>query len=82
MNSLNLGSNNVPSVIMDPFDHGNIRAITVYVRDLFGKGEFKYSARIEFNNGNTSGEQRIEGDSFEDVVSQIRQLVDSLSNKQ
>lgn len=75
---VDLTTDSIPSVILDPFKSSKIEAIAIYVYKRGGK--FDYSGRVEFKNGKTSGKQQIEGDSFESVVEQIRAIVDGLED--
>lgn len=65
----------MPSVIKDPFVKVHIKHISVRWYNTF-----KIYARgtVEFQNGNTKGEQEFEGDTFDEVVLKIKAMIENL----
>lgn len=69
-----LGSNAV-GVLKDPFNKTSIKSI--YVSSYKGySGILVHYGKVEFDNGNTKGEQKFEGESFDDVVLKIKRFID------
>lgn len=75
---LNFGNKKLPTTIQNPFDKKGIISIHVYFDDFWNNGNWKASGRVKFKNGETTGEQKFEGRSFDDVVSQIKTMIDNL----
>ena len=67
-----------PTILNDPFEADNIVDITVYSRRNPYNGSVFNRGTVEFQNGNTKGEQRFEGSSFDDIVLQIKSFIESL----
>jgi hypothetical protein len=68
------------STLKDPFIKDSISGITIRYTTA-GRKPYWY-ALVEFKNGNTSGEQRLgECDTFEEIVLQVKLLLDELKNK-
>jgi hypothetical protein len=69
------------SVIMDPFTTECITNINIsYSNHIHSKPY--WWGRVVFTNGKTSGEQRTNNvDSFEEIVVEMRQILNSLNNK-
>lgn len=66
------------SVIKDPFNKDCIGDIAINYTTSFGS-RYWY-ARIQFKNGNTSGEQRTPNcETFEEVVAQIKIILNSIN---
>ena len=57
----------------DPFKKDNITEINFFYRrfNIFGDEVNKFNATIKFVNGNTSGEQRIEADTFPELYQKV-----------
>ena len=60
----------------DPFKKDNITEINFFYRryNVFGDEVNKFNATIKFVNGNTSGEQRIEADTFPELYQKVIEL--------
>ena len=73
--------NDVVSVIKDPFIQENIIGISIrYNGDGFVKPY--WYVIVEFKNGNTKGEQKSPyRDSMEDILIDLKQILDSVKNK-
>lgn len=75
--------NNVVSVIKDPFLESKIEGITIrYVGDgIFDTKPYWY-VKVDFQNGNTKGEQKSTyRESMEEVLLDLKQILDSVKNK-
>ena len=74
-----LGSSKVydlPAIITDPFKEDKITCIGLYWRSA---GWWGY---VEFKNGKTEGKQGlVESDSLDNMVAQIRAIVESIKDK-
>lgn len=78
MNFLGFGSNTLPSVINEPFKKEKITWVSVYCIKGESTETWSFSGKVKFKNGNTIGEQEIQGKSFDDVVIQIKSMIDNL----
>lgn len=81
MKLLGFGKEKLPSVVKDPFKKTSVTSIYVRVgRPFFSSNDapFKAWGSVEFENGKTKGEQKFEGDTFDDVVLQIKAMLDNL----
>lgn len=78
MKLLGFGSNKLPSVIQDPFSKTKITGIYVDFTDFWGRGNWEASGRVTFQNGDTKGEQRFKGPTFDSVVEQIKAMIETL----
>jgi len=62
----------------DPFKSDNVEQIIMRIgAGLFG-GKVKYRATIEFKNGNTTGEQKLQCNDFPSLVKEVEQFIKSL----
>lgn len=73
-----LGKEKLPSIINDPFNKTSITKINVTYEDFWGRGEWKAHGYVYFKNGNTSGDQRFEAETFDEVVIQIKAFIETL----
>lgn len=73
-----IGKTSLPSVLKDPFTKTKITDVRVHYRDAWGKGEWFASGYVEFKNGNTEGTQKFTGETFDDVVRQIKVFIENL----
>lgn len=78
MNLFGFGKEKLPSIIKDPFNKLSITQISIRYRDFCGDGKWKATGEVDFKNGNTSGEQSFEGETFDEVVMQIKVFIESL----
>lgn len=71
------------SVIKDPFVQENIKGIIIrYNGDTWFNQKPYWYATVEFKNGNTKGEQSTpHRDSMEEVLHDLKQIMDSVKNK-
>lgn len=73
------GATNSLSILKDPFHHQNIEAVMLRMwrwRD----GTFRFYATVEFQNGNTKGEQKIEADNFSDLIKKTEAFIKTLES--
>ncbi len=75
--------NKAVSVIKDPFFEKNIKGIIIrYVGDVFSFQKPYWYVKVEFSNGNTKGEQMSpHRESMEEVLLDLKQIMDSVNNK-
>lgn len=72
------------SVINNPFNKNKIKRIYVsFSKSSWTSDNGKWFANgsIEFQNGNTSGEQKFDGETFDDVVLQMKAVINQLMNE-
>lgn len=74
-----MGNEKIPSILKDPFKKNSVKRIFVnYSEDWGGKSWSCYGS-VEFSNGNTSGEQKFRGDSFDKVVIEMKAFINELT---
>ena len=81
MKFLGFGKEKLPSVVKDPFSIKKIKQISVtFYSDggLSGNRPPWASGWIEFKNGDTEGKLKFNGDTFDEVVLQIKAALESL----
>lgn len=67
-----------PTILNDPFKVDKVVSVRVSsYKSPFGR-EIIHRGTVEFENGNTKGEQIFTGSSFDDVVLQIKSFIDTL----
>jgi hypothetical protein len=67
------------STYSDPFNKKSIETIRFRIgKGCFKKDKMEYDAWVEFKSNDTSGEHKIAGTSFEDLVNKVKSFVDSL----
>ncbi len=70
-----LGENRLNSTIAHPFNKESVeRVMVVFRKGTFDK-EWSAYGTVEFKNRNTSGEQRFDGATFDEVVAQIKSFL-------
>jgi hypothetical protein len=70
-----VGETGLNSSLSDPFKKNSIRSITVVYREnVFSEKWYAYGI-VEFSNGNTSGKQKFEADTFDEVSLLIKQFI-------
>jgi|WetSurMetagenome_2_1015567.scaffolds.fasta_scaffold644248_1 hypothetical protein len=78
---LKFGKESLPSVIQNPFMKTKVKRIWVSYSEQFNfRGPEKWSANgsIEFENGETKGEQKFTAETFDEVVLKIKAVLDEL----
>jgi hypothetical protein len=81
MSYLDIGNESLPSIINDPFNKKSIVAIHVFYQDYWDSGKWEASGTVKFKNGDTSGEQKFKGKTFDEVVSAIKIFIQSELNQ-
>ena len=73
------GKTKLPSLINDPFNKTSIENITVrYSKSIFSD-TWSATGYVYFKNNDTKGEQKFEGETFDEVVIKIKQFIDKLN---
>jgi hypothetical protein len=71
-----IGNESMPTTLKDPFKKNCVKRIYVnYSESLLFSKEWKAFGVVEFSSGNTKGEQRFEGKSFDEVVVLIKNFI-------
>ena len=73
-----IGKEQLPSVLKNPFGKNSIKRI--YVSFYQYNDRWSANGSVEFENGNTKGEQKFTGQTFDDVVLQIKALIDEFND--
>ena len=71
-----LGKEKMPSILKDPFNKNSVQRI--YVSFSQYSNSWSANGSVKFQNGNTEGEQKFTGQTFDDVVLQIKSFVNEL----
>lgn len=67
------------SGLNDPFKKECLKNISIFAdRSMFSPYYFSFSGSVEFQNGNTKGEQRFEGSSLDDIYNKIYEFCENL----
>ena len=74
-----VGNEQLPSVLNNPFCKNSIKRISVSFAE-YSSGWTAYGT-VEFQNGNTKGEQKLTGQTFDDVVLQIKALIEEFNEQ-
>jgi hypothetical protein len=76
------GEDNGLSVIVNPFLIDSIERLSInYAKSSFSKESYWY-ANVVFQNGRTKGEQRLGNcETFEEIVIQVKHLLNELNSK-
>ena len=74
-----LGHSKLPTDVKNPFGAKNIESISVcFHKGYFHPYEWSAYGTVKFKNGNTEGEQKFSGESFDDVVVKIKRMLDTI----
>lgn len=68
------------SILKDPFAAKLIESIRLNAWKNYN-GDFQFYATVEFQNGDTKGEQKIIGSSFDDLISKTKAFIETLQPK-
>lgn len=72
---------NLPNNIKNPFTKSSIERITILMyRNIFNWNNITYYAKIEFRNGLTKGEQRIDGTDLADAFIKAKEFCEQLED--
>jgi len=75
--NLDFITNKTVSTIKDPFNKASFEGLSM--RAYKGiMGNYIIYGRVEFKNGNTIGEQRIDADTFEELTIKMKSFLDEL----
>ena len=66
-----IGENKLSGTLAQPFNKESVKRIMVVYRDEW-KGKWSAYGTVEFENRDTKGEQRFEGENFDEVVAKIK----------
>lgn len=81
MELLSIGQETLlPSVINNPFSKTKVVGITVWYQESWAGEGWKATGVVKFKNGNTQGEQTFRGDTFDEVVAQIKAMLENLKD--
>ena len=71
------------SIVVDPFNQHSLEAISInYRKNTFNDDCYWYGV-VKFKNGNTAGEQRLGNcQTFEEIVLQVKNLLNEIKSKQ
>lgn len=67
-----------PSELRDPFQKDSFDKMLIASRHRIGSGKIYFWGEIQFQNGNTSGAQRFEADTFLELVQQMENFANQL----
>lgn len=75
-------TDNQISLIVDPFVKDSLKSVSInYNKSSFTNSTYWY-ARLVFENGPTTGEQRVENcATFEEIVAKVKSILDEVKNK-
>ena len=73
-----IGKESLPSDLNNTFNKRNIESIYVSFRRGILSGKWNAYGSIEFKNCNTSGEQKFDGATFDEVVVKIKAFLNEL----
>jgi hypothetical protein len=74
-----IGNEKMPSILKDPFKKNAVTKIYVHFsQGIFDKEKWDASGNVKFSNGNTHGEQKFKGETFDEVVLQIKAFLINL----
>lgn len=73
-----MGNQKLPSIIKDPFEKNSIEGVSVRLFKGWN-GEWRASGNVNFKNGNTEGTQNFKAQTFDEVVVQIKSLLQELN---
>ena len=71
-----MGNNPLPSELNDPFSKTKIISVHVLYSTFFNK--WSANGTIEFQNGDTKGEQKFRGETFDEVVIKMKAFIENL----
>lgn len=75
--------NNRLSIIVDPFTQDSLESVSINYRKNPFSNECYWYGVVKFKNGNTAGEQRLGNcQTFEEIVLQVKNLLNEIKSKQ
>lgn len=78
MKLLETASRESLSILNDPFSKEGITDISTHCYKSLFNGDWKYTGRVCFKNGSTSGEQEFKAKSFSDLLIRVQEFINSL----
>jgi len=72
----NMGNEKLPAILKDPFKKNCVKRIYVNYSEAWGGEKWTANGTVEFSNGDTKGEQKFSGVSFDEVVSKIKIFIE------
>lgn len=75
-----IGKEKMISILKDPFKKICVKKIWVQFADTWDNNKWESYGWVEFKNGNTEGKQQFKGETFDEVVRQIKTFIDNLQN--
>lgn len=66
------------SIHKDPFKKSCLTRVSTFSHSV--SGTWYFTGCVEFTNGNTTGEQKFKGSSFDDVLIQIKAFLETLED--
>jgi len=78
MSAVNKMGNEKLDVIKNPFAKKRISELWIRFAPEMFSHEWKATGTLKFQNGNTKGEQRFEGDSVDEIIIQMKKVIESL----
>lgn len=83
MNILGEKTNTGLSILKDPFTQNYVEHIFISVsRGMFERDKVSYTAKVEFENGNTKGQQKIEAVNMGELLARTKEFIDSLAKRE
>lgn len=76
MDLTEIGTERMPSVLKDPFKKTCVKR--VYVSFWLFSGKWSANGSVEFENGSTKGEQKFDGQTFDEVVQKIKSFISNI----
>lgn len=75
--------NNRLSIIVDPFTQDSLESVSINYRKNPFSNECYWYSNVKFQNGKTIGEQRLGNcETFEEIVLQVKNLLNEIKSKQ
>ena len=68
---------NVLTTVLDPFNKASVTDISVSYRKSAFSEDWNAYGTVEFTNGNTTGKQRFEGKTFNEVLMQVNNFLNN-----
>ena len=68
----------LPSQILDPFSIECLKSVRIHMSEKSHGDGWYFIATIETRNGNTKGEQKVHGESPEDLLKKVGSILEEL----
>lgn len=73
-----IGNEKVPSILKNPFKKVCVKRIYVSYQESWGGQRWTAIGSVEFQNGDTKGEQEFKAETFDEVVRKIKSFLEDL----